>query len=427
MASVTDTAPAKTRCENCGAEIPADNEQCPVCGRAATTHSARMVLTFVLLLIFGGFGFTQYFVNLHRDTEEGLARRWFHRGEEAMQANKPIGAAEAYRTALSYDRENQEYRLRLAEALLAANRLNEARAHLTSLWEEEPADGEVNLALARLHARHGDVTEAVRFYGNAINGVWDEHPRQRRIATRFELVQYLTQHNQPAQAQAELLALQADAPSDPADQLRLAQMLMQLNEPQRAAQAYDVVLGRDRNNASAWLGKGEALLALADYNGAERAFARAADLDHKRDDIRQQLDLVREVLRADAALRGLSIAERARRVAANYQAAMKRLESCAAEQGFSLAVPNATAASQATPAPSAPESVSGQLQSLYASGQQKQASATEQALRKDPDALEPTMQYVFTAERATASICPATELTDRALLLLAGQENGTVK
>ena len=79
-----------------------------------------------------------------------------------MQANLPVAAAEDYRTALTYDRENRQYRLRLAQALLAANRFNEARAHLLSLWEQEPADGEANLTLAHLYSRRGNRAEAVR-------------------------------------------------------------------------------------------------------------------------------------------------------------------------------------------------------------------------------------------------------------------------
>jgi hypothetical protein len=58
---------------------------------------------------------------------------------------------------------------------------------------------------------------------------------------------------------------------------------------------------------------------------------------------------------------------------------------------------------------------------------QKKASATEQALRKNPDALEPTMQFVFDVERATAPVCPAKDLADSALLTLAQHESATVK
>ena len=57
--------------------------------------------------------------------------------------------------------------------------------------------------------------------------------------------------------------------------------------------------------------------------------------------------------------------------------------------------------------------------------QQKQAAAAEQALRKNPDALDPTMQYVYEVERTTAPMCPDMSVADRALLVLAGQAGGT--
>ncbi len=391
-----------------------------------------MTLAIMLFLIFAGFALTQYVVQRHRATEASLAKRWFNRGNEAMQANLPSVAAEDYRTALTYDRENDEYRLRLAQALLAANRLNEARSHLESLWEEEPANGEVNLALARLHVRRGDRARAIGYYNNAINGVWDEQPRQQRIATRFELVRYLMQQHDLARAQAELMAQQADGPPDPSDQLLLGQMFLQANDPKHAIEAYDTVLSNDPRNAKAWLGKGLGALQLGDYVPAEHALATALEHDPHSDQARQQLELVREILRVGPNLRGLSLAERTRRVAEDFTAALKRLSGCAAQQGYSLAAAdtaNAGVKGSATQVATAepPTPAAENLQRLYSSGLQKQASATEAALRKNPDALEAVLQYVFEVERSTASICPAADLTDRALLALAQHESETVK
>src|ERR1700760_1241628 len=140
MSSVINSAPPVTRCESCGKEIPSQADQCPSCGKVQGLQSSHLTITVTLIFIFAAFAFTQYVVNRHRATEASLAERWFHRGDEAMQVNLPVLAANDYRTALSYDRENQQYRLRLAEALFAANRLAEARSHLLSLWDEEPAN-----------------------------------------------------------------------------------------------------------------------------------------------------------------------------------------------------------------------------------------------------------------------------------------------
>src|SRR5579863_4601253 len=137
MLSVTNSAPVTTRCESCGKEISPGADSCQSCGRTGKSYSSKFTLAIVVVLIVAGFALTQYVVRLHRTSESSLATRWFHRGEEAMLVSLPVLAANDYRTALSYDPENNHYRLRLAEALLAAGRLNEARAHLLSLWEDE--------------------------------------------------------------------------------------------------------------------------------------------------------------------------------------------------------------------------------------------------------------------------------------------------
>ncbi len=428
MTAVTDSAPVTHRCTRCGTDFPTDSLGCPSCGRVAGTHSARITLAITLLLIFVGVAFTQYFVSLHRATEYSLANRWFLRGGQAMQAHLPDVAANDYRTALSYDPENREYRLRLAEALLAANRLNEARAHLLSLWEEEPSDGEVNLALARLYATRGNVNNAARYYSNAINGVWQDDPREERVAARFELSNYLMQQHKTTQAQSELMALLADAPRQVTDQLRLGQLLLEVNEPEHVVEVDNAILAKDRTNAEAWLQKGQALLALNRYLDAEHAFANAVEQNPNLDNARRQLEILREALRLDTSLRGLSRTDRANRAVESFHAAWNRLSDCATQQGVSLTNPAntiaASTASRTKPVPPAtpPVSPPDSLQLLYSSGLEKQAAVNEKALKEDPDALDGAMQYIFEVERTTASICPTMRLTDQALLLLAQHE-----
>jgi tetratricopeptide (TPR) repeat protein len=387
-------------------------------------RSTKVAVTVTLVIILAGFALTQSFVQFHRQAELSLGRRWFDRGEQAMQAHMPGFAAEAYRTALNYNRENEFYRLRLAQALLAENRLPEARAHLLSLWEQEPADGEVNLTLARLAVQQKNYKESIRYYNNAINGVWQSKPREQRTAVRFELADYFTQLHNQSRAQAELLSLLADAPPDPADQLRLGQMLLEVNEPTHALQAYNSLLSKDDKDPQAWLGASEANLALGKYAEAEHASEKAVEIDPKLEAARQQMELTRELLRIDPLARRLSLAERTSRVAKAFQLAMRRLSACAEQKNIPLASSDTTApAFAADEAAAAPNAV----QLLYISGLQKQAGATEQALRKNPDALESTMQYVFEVERTTAPICPGPSVADRALWRLAQQSSETFR
>lgn len=430
MPLLTKKAPVTLRCTRCGTEFSPQADICPVCGRTVGTQSARITLIVTVVLIFMGVGFTQYFVNLHRATQYSLANRWFTRGNQAMQAGLPAVAAEDYRTALSYDPENRNYRLRVAQALVAANRLNEARAHLISLWEQEPASGEVNLTLARLFAKRGDVANAARYYSNAINGIWEDDTRKERTAARFELSNYLMQQHKLTQAQSELMALLADAPSDPADQLRLGGLLLQVAEPEHTTEIDNAVLAKNPGNAEAYLQKAHALLALNRFVEAEHALAGAVEHNPKSDEARRQLELIREALRLDVSLRGLSRTQRADRAIEAFHGAWQRLNSCAAQQGVKLNNPqsqasagNPTTVDKRSLSNTSPAGPPDALQLLYSSGLQRQSGVTQKNLREDPDALESTMQYVFDVERTTAPLCSQMNLTDQALLMLAQHEN----
>ncbi len=427
MPSQIDSSPTTHRCTRCGSDFPTDSLGCPSCGRVAGTQSARITLAVTLLLIFVGVAFTQYFVILHRSTEYSLANRWFFRGGQAMEAHLPDVAAEDYRTALSYDPGNREYRLRLAQALLAGNHLNEARAHLLSLWDEEPSSGEVNLSLARLYAKRGDVNNAIRYYSNAINGLWENDPQKDRVSVRFELSNYLMQQHKTTEAQSELMALLAEAPREPADQLRLGQLLLAVNEPEHTVEMDNGILAKDPGNSEAWLQKAQALLALNRYVEAEHALANAVEHNPKLDDARRQLDILREALRLDTTLRGLSRTDRAKRAVESLHAAWNRLSDCAKQQGVRLTGAGSVPAEAATTPTNGPAAIAGttppnSLQLLYVSGLQKQATVNEKALREDSDALDSTMQYVFEVEQTTAPICPTMDLTDQALLMLAQRE-----
>ena len=89
-----------------------------------------MVLVVVILLLIAVFALTQLLVSRHRQTESTLAKSWFARGDRAMQTGYPEIAADDFRNSLSYDRDNRQSRLRLAEALLAQKHYEEAKSHL---------------------------------------------------------------------------------------------------------------------------------------------------------------------------------------------------------------------------------------------------------------------------------------------------------
>ena len=401
-----------------------------------------MVFVLIVLAIIAGFAVTKWYVSYLRNLESTLAQRWFMRGEDAIAKNYPAVAVEDYRNALAYDNGNQQYRLRLAEALMKQGRLTEARAYLLSIWSQDPADAHVNLDLARLNVEQNKPDLAVRYYRASIDGLWAEDTFQHRLETRFELVRYLMQQGDKPHATAELIAIQAEAPDDPAALMKAGDLLLQLGENTRAGRSYDAVLKANPKDVAALSGAGRAALALGDYPHAVRQLTLADELSGKTEQssASDQLALAREVLNIDPYLRNLTITERARRVANAFDLAMNRLKACARRENIVLDSETPAAAASRTGKPALPNKKNGYvvplapsaaapdpLQLLYNSGLQRQPTATAAALRKNPDAIPPTMDFVLGVMRATENTCPVESMPERALQLIAHHEAEAVR
>jgi tetratricopeptide (TPR) repeat protein len=429
-------ATVEATCERCGRPVPPGTYWCPSCGKLNASRRVRGIFVLILISILAGFFVTSRYVSYLKKVSASLAARWFARGQEAIARGYPSVAIEDYRNALGYEGDNPQYRLKLAEALMADRRLAEAHSYLLGLWSQTPGNAEVNLDLARLYAKENKSDQAVRYYRSAIDGVWSENALQRRIETRFELVHYLLQCGDRARAIAELIALQAETPDDPSLQLSIGNLLLQLGESSRAERTFESILKQQPQNADAWLGAGQAALAAGDYRAAVNALSKALALSGAKPGSPQdaQLALAREAFDADPSLRTLTLAERSKRVADAFVFAMDRLATCAATQGIPLNPPAGqikprTAAPplptkqngfQSTVAPTAPALNS--LQLLYDSGVQRRPGATAGALHKNPDAMLPTMEFVFQAVRATDAACPPETIRQRAFELLAQHE-----
>lgn len=416
--------------------MPEGSYWCPSCGKLNVSLRVRIVFVLLIFFIIAGVGLTKWYVSYLRGLESSLAQRWFSRGEQAMAMNYPAVAIDDYHNALGYDENNPRYRLKLAEALMKEGRLSEARAYLMTLWSQDPADAQVNLDLARLYAQQNKPDRVARYYRSAIDGVWNDNPLQRRTETRFELVQYLTQSGERARAVAELIAIQADSPEDPQTQIKVGSFLLQLGESSRAAKSFDAVLQMNGDNVDALTGAGQAALNMGDYRKAVGMLTVADNLAGGKDGKQQadQLALAHETLETDPYLRNLAITQRANRVAAAFTLAMDRLRNCAAKQNITLAPQSPAAVSKSANPPlptkkngyasqTVPAGAPNSLQLLYESGLQKQQSAKADALRKNPDAMGPTMDFVFDVLRTTEGSCPLETMQERALQLIARHES----
>ena len=84
-----------------------------------------------------------------------------------------------------------EFQLALSRALSAAGRFSDAETMLADLLERDGMNGPANLAMARVLAKEGRLTESVSYYHRAIYGQWTQNTLANRVQARFELVDLL--------------------------------------------------------------------------------------------------------------------------------------------------------------------------------------------------------------------------------------------
>jgi predicted Zn-dependent protease len=269
--------PIERRCEQCGQLIPWGEQKCPACGENgrflwSMSRNELLLLSFLILIVL--YAVASFSVKTYRAKERVLAQQWYVSGERELEQGHPESALEDFRTALSYAQDDAHIELQLANALAAAGHRGEARAYLLGLWEKEPGDGTVNLDLARLAAELGSVPEAVQYYHDAIYGLWENDPAEHRRRARLELAEFLLRVGEKAQAQAELIALSADLPSDPGLETKAGELLEKTGEHEHALGVFRQALRLRPNYAAALEGAGEASFEMGNYRDARRYLAR---------------------------------------------------------------------------------------------------------------------------------------------------------
>ncbi len=401
------------RCPQCGELVPAGASQCPRCSRGPLhLHDTETVLGLSVAGLALLFTVTGFAVSLYHSKYELLAREWHDQGEADLNAGKALRAVVDFRTALVYARDSDADQLDLARALMAAKRTNEAEAYLTSLWDRNPGNAVVNLELGRLAASQRNTGEALRYYHYAMYGDWgSQDPAEARRAARLELYQYLIKENQRDLAEAELVAMAALLPPDPALYTQVGQLFLGLDDYPRAANEFEGAV-RLGGREAALAGAGEAEYMLGDYQQARRYLTRA--LREKPNDahLSKMLDETERVLNADPYEPGLSLEERDRRVIRAFQQALDRLGECG------VLVPETM-----QPNPAATRAASA-LAPLVNEARALQPSVNAAKLRSDPKLMDQVMNFVFSVEQAPTSECGSPDPVDRALAAIA-QEHGS--
>ncbi len=405
------TQPAKGDhvCPQCGQTIPFGQMECPIC---STHHrflfwklepESLLLASLILLAIF--FVITGFVVRGYHAREKALALQWRQRGEAALRSGHPRQAVEDFHNALNYSRSNDLDLLNLGRALMREGHLVEARAYLRTLWSREPGDGEVNLELARLSLRQGNIQQAIAYYHAAIYGVWLRDAVLHRREVRLELIHLLLQQGMMAHADSELITLAGGLPENSPLHTQVGQMFLEVQDYRRALAEFQRALRLNPRPKAAWAGAGEAAFHLEQYTEAAHYLVTAA-ADHAAN-ARQlhELAVSEAVLHLDPYQPRLAESLRVSRALAAFERARMRLQECAKSSGQHLSS----------------QTSQGPLQAAYAQLEKIKPNAVQWKLMRQPDLLVPLMDAVAAAEGAAARQCgPGTPL-DQALLLITTQ------
>ena len=391
-------------CPACGAPL-AEGATCERCAQRSVLRLVRReILLLLLLLVIALITYlgTRALANSNRSLKERIAATWFREGQRDLQEGRANDAVAAFRKAAVNDYTNRVYLLSLATALEAAHRDSEARDLLLQVRETIPENPEVNLELARISASQRNVSDALRYYHNALFGIWtgDDVDAQRQ-AIRRELIEFLVAENAKEQALAETVALAAHLPGTSAAHLQLGSLFLNVDDAANALQNFTWVLHRDPRNQPALRGAGEAAFKLANYSQAKRLLNSLKDPDSK---AKTMLETARLIMEIDPLEPRLREPERIRRARDAIESVKHRVEECVARPASAAALPQ----------------LQDVLDKLTA---QKQILISAQR-RPNPSVLFSSVELVYSAENSISMLCGPLSVQDTALLLMAQKDRG---
>ena len=211
--------------------------------------------------------------------QSDAAARWKRRGEEALQQGNAKAAMYDLRMALGYGQEDSSTEIALAQALAeigTRRSLQEATVYLNTLWEKEPGNGNINLQLARVLARQGQIRGALDHYHAAIYGVWEGNGASQGRQARLEMVRYMIAQGRYSDARGELL-IAAGNDTSTETLMAAAGLLAEARAPADALHLYHEVAQRRPVVVQALEGTGQMAFRLGRYRTARDFLTRAVN------------------------------------------------------------------------------------------------------------------------------------------------------
>jgi tetratricopeptide (TPR) repeat protein len=396
-------------CSKCGQPLVSG-----ICARCENRTVLRVFRREVVLLVMlcavtvPLFLFTRSMAARNRAMNVEMASAWYRQGQAQLKEDNVDGAIQSFRNAATNDHDNSEYTLVLASALAAGNHLEDARQVLMRLRNSAPESGEINLNLARLSAKEGKLSEAIRYYHNALYGTWPPDQLLIRTNVRTELVRLLLTTGDTSRALSELLILSSDVPDTEQAHNQVGQMFLQAGDLQHALEQFNRVLRLNGKNVEALQGAGQASFNLGNYDDARRFLDAAVSNGDKSEETADLLETTGLVLSRDPLAPGLSTAERIRRLTVDLNSAGEELEPC-------LAKTQDDQGAQTVLLPLASELDEG-MKTIYRS----------RDLRSDAEGFRTGLSLVYRIGAATQQICHESSALHRAMLLI-GKKHGVAE
>jgi len=416
-----------TPCTNCGK--PLDGGVCPDCGEISRLNllpSLPLVSFVFVLFLLMGFSFTRFAVQSYRVKQRSIAVFWMAQGAQDVQALKTEAAIDDYENALAYDRENNGTRLQLTSALTQAGRYAEAQSHLRGLWEERPGDSNVNLQLARLEARQGNLASAERYYEGAIYGVWPANldPYQERLQVRVEFTRLLISAKRREQAMGQLEALSTESAVSGPQRKELGDLFMQAGAPRQAFMQYMQARSHVKGPAKGYeLELAQAAFAQNDFAMANRWATAAVREDPSSTAAAEFAKTTASIVASDPYETGITELARAQRVIHAFASADARMGQC-----FPSYAPgahgreNVASGAPVTPPAVLPANTLSQVANFSSWAVQLRPQMVASRLRHRDDVEENAMRFVFQAEQYASKNCSLPLSADDSALVSLAKE-----
>jgi tetratricopeptide (TPR) repeat protein len=334
-----------------------------------------------------------------------LGRRFALSGQRALSQGAPEKAVRDLRLSLSYAPDETGNRLLLAEALAQAHHPEQARGYFLGLLDEQPADGFLNLQLAKLARQRKDTQAAIAYYRAAAVGNWTGDSISERFHVQLELAEYLIQLGNMPSARAELLIAAADAPEDATVNMTLGDEFERANDPADALSLYQKAIKVNPDASDAIYKGGRVAYQIGDYSTAARLLSLARRTDARTRLGNKDANEVERLLQNSRRIQELTLSadvpsqDRIEHLLRALPIARARFESCSARFDTGQ--------------------LPSDLQELQSGWADAEKVRTRRSSLEDAAQQKGLVNLIFETEQATARVCGAPSGDDALLLQLA--------